>query len=84
MRQRDALKSVWRWYLLPFVPGMLVFTLGTTLETASEIPLSAAFASGAISLGFIGLVFYGIHALNAHAAKKVDAEISAIDAAMSK
>lgn len=82
VRQRDALRSVWRWYLLPFVPGMLVFTLGTTLETASEIPLSATFASGAISLGFIAAIFYGVHALNVHAAKKLDAEIDRLDASM--
>jgi hypothetical protein len=25
MRQRDALLSAWRWYFLPFVPGLVVF-----------------------------------------------------------
>ena len=82
VRQRDALQSVWRWYLLPFVPGMLVFTIGTTLETGTGIPLSAMLATCATSLGFIAAIFYGVHALNAHAAKKLDAEIDSLDAAM--
>ena len=82
VRQRDALQSVWRWYLLPFVPGMLVFTIGTTLETGTGIPLSAMLATCATSLGFITAIFYGVHALNAHAAKKLGAEIDSLDAAM--
>ncbi len=28
VRQRDAVKSAWRWYLLPVVPGMALMTLG--------------------------------------------------------
>ncbi|MEL6694275.1 MAG: hypothetical protein AAFQ12_14790 [Pseudomonadota bacterium] len=82
VRQRNALQSVWRWYLLPFAPGMLVFILGTTFETGAEIPLSAAIASSAISLGFISAIFFGVHALNAHAAKKLDVEINQLDAMM--
>lgn len=82
VRQRDALRSVWRWYLLPFVPGMLVFTLGTTLETASEVPLTASLATGAISLVFMSALLYGIHALNIHTAKKLDTEIDTLDASM--
>ena len=82
VRQRDALKSVWRWYLLPFVPGVLVFTLGTSLESASHIPIEAALASGAVSLGLIAAIFVGVYALNVYAAKKLDAEIAKLDAAM--
>ena len=28
VRQRDAVRSVWLWYLLPFVPGMTLLSLG--------------------------------------------------------
>jgi hypothetical protein len=28
MRQRDLLRNVWNWYLLPLVPGMTLFLLG--------------------------------------------------------
>ena len=84
VRQRDALQSVWRWYLLPFAPGMLVFTLGTTFETGSGIPPSARLSTSAVSLGFISAIFFGVHALNARAAKKLDEEIGALDATMLK
>jgi len=32
VRQRDLLRSVWLWYLLPIVPGMLVAQIGRVLE----------------------------------------------------
>ncbi|MFN3212204.1 MAG: hypothetical protein ACE37M_03795 [Henriciella sp.] len=84
VRQRDALKSVWRWYLLPFVPGMIVFSIGTALESAaaSGAPVWLSLAISSVSLGIIAAVFYGIYALNAHAAKKLDAEIDALEAVM--
>ena len=84
VRQRDALRSVWRWYLLPFAPGMLIFILGTTFETGSGVPLSALLATSTGSLGFVSAIFFGVHALNANAAKKLDAEITALDSAMAK
>ena len=28
VRQRDALRTVWQWYLLPFLPGMVLILLG--------------------------------------------------------
>lgn len=84
VRQRDALRSVWRWYLLPFAPGMLIFILGTTFETGSGVPLSALLATSTVSLGFVSAIFFGVHALNANAAKKLDAEITALDSAMAK
>ena len=32
-RQRDALRAVWSWYLLPFVPGMAVFLAGMMVKS---------------------------------------------------
>src|ERR1039458_6375099 len=29
VRQRDMLRSVWRWYIAPIVPGLAVFSAGT-------------------------------------------------------
>lgn len=73
-RQRDALRSVWLWYIAPLVPGVLLIygadffrpqpSLGIT------VPLLAA------TLGFFGLVI----ALNHRAAARIDAEITALDA----
>ena len=82
VRQRDALKSVWRWYLLPFVPGMLVFMLGATQETGSKLQIWIEVATSAFSLSLMGGLFNGIYALNAHAAKKLDREIDALDSVM--
>ena len=31
-RQRDALQSVWRWYLAPFVPGLTVHAVGQEID----------------------------------------------------
>lgn len=79
MRQRDALKSVWRWYLLPFVPGMLVFVLGTSIETGESLPIWAVFTTSLVSLSFVGAVFAGVWAMNAYAARKLDQEIEALN-----
>lgn len=79
VRQRDALQSVWRWYLLPFVPGMLVFVIGISIETGESLPLWAAVISSLVSLSFVTAVFVGVWAMNAHAARKLDQEISALE-----
>lgn len=79
VRQRDALRSVWRWYLLPFVPGVLVFVIGIAIETAAFMPLMAVIGSSLISLGFVAVVFLAVWALNAYAARKLDDEIRALD-----
>ena len=80
-RQREALNSVWRWYLLPFVPGVVVFVLGTHIEAGISLPAWAIVISSAISLGFVGLIFLGIWALNAYAVRKLDKEIEVLDEA---
>lgn len=79
VRQSHALKTVWRWYLLPFVPGIVVFVLGTNIEAGASLPVWAIAISSAISLGFVALIFLGIWALNAHAARKLDKEIEALE-----
>ena len=30
-RQRDAVRGVWKWYLAPFVPGMVAFLAGSSM-----------------------------------------------------
>lgn len=40
MRQRDLLRDVWNWYLLPLVPGMTLFLLGLhDIKGAGASPL---------------------------------------------
>lgn len=79
MRQRAALATVWRWYLLPFVPGMLVFLGGVSFTPANPAPLEAKLAVFLVGAGLCAVLFGAIWWLNARAAKALDAEIAAIE-----
>ena len=61
-RQRDLLDSVWRWFLLPFVPGFLVLMIGYSLAQPARVPFVVAYGVLALMLGV------GLHALNRRAA----------------
>jgi len=85
VRQRDLLSSVWKWYLLPLIPGMTVFLLGL-LQSMLAQPASRA------HLGFIILWFATVAAicagtfvlvarLNHSAAAKIQKRIEVLDAA---
>jgi hypothetical protein len=79
-RQRAALSTVWRWYLAPFVPGMLVFVGGVTLASSTGLPLADRLATFAASLGLMAAVFTAIWWLNQRAVRALDAEIKALEA----
>jgi len=81
LRQRAALSTVWRWYLGPFVPGLLVFLGGVAFAPELDAPSAARFSIFATGLGFTGIIFAAVGALNAMAVKKLDAEIAALDRA---
>jgi hypothetical protein len=70
-RQRDALRSVWQWYLLPFVPGMAAVLTMTAIDRGIDGRL---IGSGVA----IVLVFAGVWALNEWAARKLDRKIQEI------
>jgi lysylphosphatidylglycerol synthetase-like protein (DUF2156 family) len=82
-RQRDLLRSVWTWYLLPFVPGMSLFLLGmfelalqqahTTEHARTTVTVFALTAAGC------ALVFVGIGKLNQSAARKLQREIDTLN-----
>lgn len=71
-RQRDALRAVWKWYLLPLVPGFLLFYAGQ--GTGPDGHPAAAALSGAVTLG----VIVGVALLNRRAARCIDGEIADI------
>ena len=82
-RQRDLLLSVWRWYLLPFVPGMTVFLVGL-FEFAMRQPHASEHAravAGIFALTAAGcaVVFVGVAKLNHWAARKLQREIDELD-----
>ena len=64
-RQRDLLRSVWWWGLLPAAPGLVIFQIGHVLARPELLP------------GFIGLsilliaVMVGVHALNRRVAARI-------------
>jgi hypothetical protein len=78
-RQREALRTVWSWYLAPFVPGMLVFLAGVSFTTANPAPFPARLAVFLAGLAIMAGMFAVIAWLNARAVKRLDAEIAALD-----
>lgn len=79
MRQRDALRTVWSWYLAPFVPGMLVFLAGVSFTEANPAPLPARLVVFLAGVGMMAAVFAVIAWINALAVKKLEAQIAALD-----
>ncbi len=77
-RQRDALESVWSWYLGPLIPGLVVFITGTSI--AAPIPIRFRVLTTAISLAFVGLVFWLVAKLNQSAARKLQTKIDELKA----
>jgi hypothetical protein len=75
LRQQKALEGIWRWYLGPMAPGLLVFILGPALRQPPESWLEVL-----IGLGVCGLVFGGAWWLNWRAARKLRQEIERLDA----
>lgn len=79
-RQRQALSTVWRWYLAPFVPGVIVFIAGVAFAPEAGAPFWAGAATFLTVAGFVAAVFAAIAWLNARAVRRLDAEIAALDA----
>jgi len=80
VRQRDALRSVWRWYLAPFAPGLLVFFTGSALSAPGPL-LWAKLGIAGVSVAVAAAVFAFIAWLNARAARRIEMEIEALDRA---
>src|SRR5262245_12316529 len=69
-RQRDMLRSVPYWYLLPFVPGMVVIT------ASNWKGIAPAAVGGAIILGVFALIWK----LNARGARMLDRDLEKVKA----
>jgi hypothetical protein len=75
VRQRDLLRSVWTWYLLPFVPGVAVMMIGrVALEPGRRVAVLA-------STALMAAVFVWVGRLNQRGARKLQAKIDALDQA---
>lgn len=85
-RQRDLLRNIWRWYLLPFVPGfgLLIFSAAVR----DGVVMNPNRTSEQLRHGFVllkfaafqALVLVVIAALNKRAARKLQMKIDALDA----
>jgi len=82
-RQRDLLRGVWSWYLLPFVPGMAIFLIGLFKNTMEQpnAPAHAGIivAAFAISGLVCAAVFVGVGMLNQWGARQLQREIDALE-----
>ncbi|KCZ55972.1 hypothetical protein HY29_10220 [Hyphomonas beringensis] len=81
VRQRAALANVWRWYLLPFLPGALLFVAGVSFAPDTGLPFLLALPGFLFSLAIMGGVAYGIIWLNNRSVRQLDAEIAELDKA---
>lgn len=81
VRQRDALNGIWRWYLGPLVPGWVLFWIGVGFEGRAGAPWWVQIVVAVLGAALGAAVFVSIGALNKFAAKKLDAEIAALDRA---
>ena len=70
VRQRDALRSVWLWYVAPSVPGMVLFLCGRSIENGVWQPW--VFVCVALVLG-------GVVLLNHLAARGLQRQIDKLD-----
>ena len=73
VRQRELLRSVWWWYLLPFVPGMLLIVVGESLAGPDRwVYLSSGIVAA--------VVFIGTGLLNQRVARKLQQRVDDLDA----
>lgn len=81
-RQRDALRAVWTWYLLPFVPGLVVFEIGSAMSQWAAHPsgLAQLVTRFLISGGIVAAVFFGVWKLNQWGAAKLQKRIDELTA----
>jgi hypothetical protein len=76
LRQRDALTSLWAWYVLPFVPGMTLWFIAAWMARPPErSDLAAAIGLGAVIAIVVGMSV-GVILLNllgaAHLQRKIE------------
>ena len=80
-RHRDALRGIFWWYMLPFIPGLLLIMAGSAIVRASEEPGASALGwPGLLFAGIFATVFYVIWKFNQRVADKLQRHIDEIDA----
>ena len=72
-RQRDALRTIWSWYLLPLVPGVAAVFAVAAVKRGVNARLIG-------SIILVVLVFVSVWALNQWVARKLDRKIQELHA----
>jgi hypothetical protein len=78
-RQRDALRSIFWWYMLPFIPGVVVMLIGNWLDPKFALTGAPAWVRWLVFVGMIAIMG-GIWGLNQTGARKLQRRIDEIDA----
>jgi hypothetical protein len=73
VRQRDFLKRIWLWYILPITPGMALVLVGRLAIDPSHLVRQA------LALAFAVAGFSGIVALNRWGARRMQRQIDELD-----
>jgi hypothetical protein len=76
VRQRDALRGIWTWYLGPLLPGLLLFWLSVGVKGDGGVWPWLMAAGGLV---LTGVVFVAIANANIRAADELQAEIETLD-----
>ena len=71
-KQRNALQGIWSWYLLPLVPGLVVFSLGRGVE------LGVPWTRLGLYIAICGVLFWVFAEVNRWAARKLQKQIDAL------
>ena len=79
VRQRDALKNIFWWYILPFIPGMALVFAGNGFVAEIEAAGPPIWARWTILAGF-GVFFALVIWLNRVVARRMQRRIDEIDA----
>ena len=79
VRQRDLLRSVWRWYLGPLVPGLAVLIFAFGRANPAHYPHMGLVV--AVYVAVVAAVFFAIGLLNKNAARRLQRQIDELDEA---
>ncbi len=75
VRQRDALRSAWLWYVMPLVPGLAVFRWGVETELDAHAPFVRGWGADL----FVAAVLVACAAWNRHGARRLQRRIDELD-----
>jgi len=78
VRQRDALRAIFWWYILPFIPGLVLVTIGNWFDPdyGKSAPTEARVLVSGSLVAVVALIWW----LNQRGARRLQRKIDEIDA----